>query len=219
MRSYIYADESGNFDFSDGPGATRYFILTTVTVADDAIERDLQELRRELAWEGEPLAAGFHATNDKQRVRDRVFAAIVQHDFRVDATILEKRKVTPRLRSTEARFYGFSWYAHLTGLIPVLTQSSDELLIIAASIGTGAMRSALQLEVSIAESNSAMPVAVRSAMWPASTTSLLQVADYCAWALQRKWEREPSDTRSYDLIRDRIASEFDVFRAGMAAYY
>ena len=211
MRSYIYADESGNFDFSDGPGATHYFILTTVTVADDAIERDLQELRRELAWEGEPLAAGFHATNDKQRVRDRVFAAIGRQDFRVDATILEKRKVNPRLRLTEARFYRFAWYRHLAGLIPALTQSSDELLIVAASIGTNAMRSALQQEVSTAERNAAMPVVIRSAMWQARTNPLLQVADYCAWALQRKWEREPSDTRSYDLIRDRIASEFDVF--------
>ena len=27
MRTHIYADESGNFDFTNGPGASRYFIL------------------------------------------------------------------------------------------------------------------------------------------------------------------------------------------------
>ena len=107
MRAYIYADESGNFDFSNQPGASRYFILASVPVADHAIETDLLELRRELAWGGEPLTGGFHATNDKQRVRDQVFAVLSRHDFRVDATILEKRKANPRLRTTEARFYGF----------------------------------------------------------------------------------------------------------------
>jgi hypothetical protein len=29
---YLFGDEAGNFDFSDGRGATRYFILATVTM-------------------------------------------------------------------------------------------------------------------------------------------------------------------------------------------
>ena len=29
MRTYLYADESGNLDFSLNDGASRYFILTT----------------------------------------------------------------------------------------------------------------------------------------------------------------------------------------------
>jgi hypothetical protein len=28
---YLFGDEAGNFDFSGGPGASRYFILATVT--------------------------------------------------------------------------------------------------------------------------------------------------------------------------------------------
>ena len=75
-------------------GASRYFILISVTVVDHAIESDLLELRRELAWNGEPLTGGFHATNDKRHVRDQVFAMLARHEFRVDATIFEKRKAT-----------------------------------------------------------------------------------------------------------------------------
>lgn len=217
MRAYIYADESGNFDFSNQAGASRYFILTSVTVADHAIESDLLVLRRELAWEGESLASGFHATNDKQRVRDRVFAVLGQHDFRVDATILEKRKVNPRLRTTESRFYGFAWYAHLTGLVPTLVPQSDELQIVAASIGTAATRSAFHLEVGIAESNAIPNAVMRAAMWSSATSPLLQVADYCAWAVGRKWER--GDNRAYALIEDKIASEFNVFQGGTTTYY
>lgn len=216
MRRYVYADESGNFDFSNGPGASRYFILTTVVVADHAIEADLMDLRRQLAWEGEALASGFHATNDKQRVRDRVFAVLGQHDFRVDATILEKRKTDPSRRA-QVRFYGLAWYSHLTGLIPALAPTSDELLVIAATIGTSDMRSDFNATVRHIENTHAGAVTMNGAMWPAATAPLLQVADYCAWAVQRKWER--SDTRAYSLIENRIASEFDVFRESAITYY
>ena len=73
MRAYVYGDESGNFDFSDQNGASRYFILTTIAVTDHSIEADLIDLGRQLAWERESLSSGFHATNVKQRVRDRGF--------------------------------------------------------------------------------------------------------------------------------------------------
>ena len=209
MRVYVYGDESGNFDFSNGPGASRYFILTSVTVADHAIESDLQELRRQLTWEGESLASGFHATNDKQRVRDRVFAVMARHDFRVDATILEKRKTDPGRRS-QPRLYSLAWYLHLAGLIPELVAVHDELLLIAASIGARDMRSEFQATVENIVGAQSPPGSLASTMWPSATAPLLQVADYCAWAIQRKWER--SDTRAYNLVRHRIASEFEAFR-------
>lgn len=49
MRTCLYADESGNFDFSLNPGASRYFLLTTVALNSHAIVADLPELRREPA--------------------------------------------------------------------------------------------------------------------------------------------------------------------------
>ena len=217
MRGYIYGDESGNFDFSDQEGASRYFILTTVALVDHAIEADLMDLRRQLAWEGEPLAGGFHATNDKQRVRDRVFAVMARHDFRVDATILEKRKADPRVRPTPAFFYGFAWYYHLTGLAPVLASYADEIMVVAASIGTNEMRSDFESAANAIGSAIAPMVIMRAAMWQAASNPILQVADYCAWAIRRKWERD--DVRSYTLIENRIESEFDVFRGGATTYY
>ena len=210
MRAYIYVDESGNFDFSNQQGASRYFILTSVAIADHAIESDLLELRRELVWGGEPLTGGFHATNDKQRVRDRVFDVLGRHDFRVDATILEKRKLNPT-RRTAIRLYGLAWYFHLAGLIPALAGASDELLVVAAAIGGNDMRSEFYATISAIENAYAPGVAMRAAMWSAATAPLLQVADYCVWAIQRKWER--SDTRAYNLIQHKISSEFEAFGA------
>jgi hypothetical protein len=95
-RVHVFADEAGNFDFSTHRGASRYFILTTVTMGDWRAGDALLNLRRQLAWEGiEQATDDFHATEEKQVVRDRVFAALAPWEFRVDATILEKAKARP----------------------------------------------------------------------------------------------------------------------------
>ena len=55
------------------------------------------------------------------------------------------------------------------------------------------------------------------AFWPSNSDPCLQIADYCTWAIQRKWEK--NDSRSYDLIKDKIVSEYDIFRFGSTYYY
>jgi hypothetical protein len=45
----------------------------------------------------------------------------------------------------------------------------------------------------------------------------LQVADYCSWAVSRKWERGVH--AEYDLIAAKIRSEFDLWARGTVHYY
>jgi hypothetical protein len=45
----------------------------------------------------------------------------------------------------------------------------------------------------------------------------LQIADYCNWAIYRKWSRD--DLPSYDLIKSAVRSEFEIFRTGTTFYY
>jgi hypothetical protein len=97
---------------------------------------DLLELRRKLVSDGAPLKDFFHATNDKQIVRDAVFKCIADHKFTVQATIMEKSKALPRVKSTNARFYKTGWFFHFKHALARYTDEHDELLITAASIGT-----------------------------------------------------------------------------------
>ncbi len=52
-----------------------------------------------------------------------------------------------------------------------------------------------------------------------SSTShpMLQVADYCCWAINRKWK--DGDLRSFSKIESVVLTEFDVFRGGKKEYY
>jgi hypothetical protein len=48
---------------------------------------------------------------------------------------------------------------------------------------------------------------------------LLWAADYCAWAIQRRWESGFVDLRSHDLIKGNLATEFDLWEKGNKHYY
>ena len=217
MRKYIYADEAGNFDFSNRAGATQYFILTTVLIEDHQVETDLLDLRRELVWEGHKLPHEFHATEDKQVVRDRVFDVLKNHDFRVDATILEKRKALPGITQREEDFYKYAWFYHMNYVAGRVVSEPDDLMVIASSIGTKAKLETFRYAVQEVINQTSPTRTIRVDMWPAAAEPCLQVADYCCWAIQRKWER--GDDRSYDLIQSKICSEYELFRRDMTTYY
>ncbi len=99
----LFCDASGNLDF--GPKGTRYFCVGTQATRDPAaLERALGALRYELLAGGVELEA-FHAAEDRQAVRDRVFAAMAGvGGFDVDALVVGNAVVPEPLRQ-EARFY------------------------------------------------------------------------------------------------------------------
>jgi len=216
-RVFVFADECGNFDFSNNQGASKYFILTTIALPDCSVGQALLSLRRELAWEGIGLNNEFHATTDIQAVRDRVFATIARFPFRIDATILEKAKATPSIRNTDERFYQMAWYLHLKYVAPQIVRKSDELLVIGASLGTKKRRAAFHAAIDDVVTQVSPTISFRVASWDGVSDPCLQVADYCAWAIQRKWER--GDPRSHVLITSKIATEFAPFAVGNMKYY
>jgi len=216
MRHHIFADETGCFAFNRSHRSSRYFILCSILTDSPDIGTQLLELRRELAWQG--LCEGvFHATTDKQLVRDQVFSLISKMEFRIDATILEKSKSQPQLRVDELRFYKHAWLYHLKYTAPHFTTTGDELVLTAASMGTKKKKSAFIDALNDVVGQSLSGVKTQTLFWSADSDPCLQIADYCAWALSRKWERD--DTRSYDLISDKIVREYDLFRRGTVHYY
>ena len=217
MRKYIYADESGNFDFSVHTGASKYFIVTTVMLQDHKVASELFELRRNLAWKGSNLPTGFHATEDSQAVRNEVFGILQPHDFRVDATIMDKRKAQPQLRPSEIRFYQHGWLYHMRYIAPKVATSQDEVLVVAAAVATKKRAASFNNAVKDVMRQISPANALKSVHWPAATDPCLQIAVYCSWAIQRKWEM--GDDRSYSLIKSKVKSEYDLFERGETYYY
>jgi hypothetical protein len=216
-NAFLFADEAGCFTFNRNQNVSKYFILCSVLMPECSIVSDLLALRRQLAWEGAELNSSFHATADKQAVRDRVYQVLLQKPFSVQATIMEKSKAQPQVRTDRARFYKYGYYYHFRYGVSKSVQPKSDLLVTTASIGTHRERAAFQNAVKDVMNQTVKGGEWRTDFMPADSDPCLQVADYCAWAIQRKWER--GDTRSYDLIKDRISYEYELWKAGTTHYY
>ena len=216
-RLHVFADEAGTFDFRRGPNISLYFIVCTVVLPSCEPADDLLRLRRTLAWDQSPLGDYFHAATDAQIVRDAVFNLIRQYDFSVQATVMEKCKAMPSIRPDEARFYKHGWYNHFRWGMPHALRTADEVHVTAASVGTKKKQMTFTDAIRDVLKQTEGKRKTRFNVWPCATDPCLQLADYCTWAIQRKWEL--GDSRSYDFIKDRISYEFPLFRKGTTTYY
>lgn len=90
-------------------------------------------------------------------------------------------------------------------------------LITAASIGTKKERNTFTNALADVMLQTIGAIRWKIDFRPSHCDPCLQLADYCAWALQRKWER--GDLRSYDLIKDRITYEYELWKHGSKLYY
>jgi hypothetical protein len=194
-RVYVFADEGGDLVFKRGLGISQYFVIGTATMPDPAVGTNLLELRRELAWNGVVLPE-FHAHNDKQRVRDRVFDVIVQSGVRVDATVLDKTKTQDHLRADPLRLYKEAWYLHFKYVAPRVCGSLDELFVVTSSLQIKRKKQAIDEAVRDVVQQVSPTAVFHTAFWPAISDPCLQVAamaareDWQALELDRERERE-----------------------------
>lgn len=217
---FLFADEAGCFEFARKPNVSRYFILATVSLKDCGVGDALVALRRKLVFEGQPLGDYFHASTDKQAVRDEVFKVLCKHDFKVQATIMEKSKAQPQVTVSRARFYKYGWFYHMRYGASKTIPTDAKLMVVAAALGIKKERASFERAVSDVMRQILPKVEHKSNFCPAAADPCLQVADYCAWAIQRKWESpDQRDVRSFNLIKDRIGYEYDLWARGTKHHY
>lgn len=184
---------------------------------DTQLGQDLLDLRRNLALEKHQNNHFLHAAADPWPVRNRVYSILSCHKFRIDATIYEKSKAIPRLRETQAGFYQHIWYYHLKYCIPRIVSDGDRILITGATLGKNRTKAAFKLAI-----NNSIQQILPTQNWEvsfiqSSEDPCLWAADYCAWAIQRKWELQCK--RAYSQITSNLYTEFDMFSGGFTHYY
>jgi hypothetical protein len=220
MRRYVFSDEAGDFEFVKKPNVSRYFIACAVSMDACDIGHELLNLRREMAWDEMPLGDYFHASEDKHAVREKVFAFLGQFDFKVYAQVLEKSKCQPQIRSTKERFYKHAWFYLFKYAMPKTGfAKDDELLVTTASIGTKKGQKTFSHAVNdvLLQTASVEPWSWRAFFCSAASEPCVQVADYCTWAIQRKWEK--GEDHFYSMIKPKIHHEYDMWGHGKTHYY
>jgi len=215
---YLFLDEAGNLDFSRN--GTRYFLLGCITKERPfRAYQELTELKYDLIEQGISLEY-FHAAEDKQATRDRVFDIISRHleGVCVDVLLVEKRKTTPSLQ-LEERFY-----AHMLGqllqyiLAQHRLQDFKEVIVFTDRLPVQRKRAAVEKAVKLTLA-AQLPAGTRYRVLHHDSKSNfdLQIADYCTWAVYRKWSL--ADPRSFERIASVVQREWDFFQSETASYY
>ena len=223
-------DESGNFDFSSS--GTKYFSLTGFVTFDPITKRDdLVRIRYRLLSEGVDHEY-FHATEDKQVVRDEVYSLLssLGDTYEIHSVVAQKNKTNPTLyresypkgnRQIE-RVTGIGLYKKLCECLLQYVFTGKyfkvkKIVVVLGSLFVGDKKKVL-LQTLKHFLKSKFPRASFEIYSHQTCADLnCQLADYCSWAISVKYER--GETRPYDVIKSRIKSEFDIFKNGIGEYY
>ncbi|RIZ68655.1 MAG: DUF3800 domain-containing protein [Methylococcales bacterium] len=218
-RVYIFLDEGGNFDFSSN--GTPYFVLTSVMMQRPfLIHPQLEEYKHDCLEFGLNTEY-FHCTEDNTHVRKKVFSIIEDSldCLKIDSLIIEKRKIIPALHD-EKKFYPIM-LGYL--LRHVFERESDnniaaEIIVITDTIPIKHKRQSVEKAIKHILKE-ILPKNCRYKVLHHSSKSHfgLQVADYCNWAVFRKWQT--GDTEYYDRIKRSLESEIDIFGSETDCYY
>lgn len=214
--AYLYFDEAGNFDFSQN--GSKYFIMTcVVSKRPFSTHGDLLDIKYNCLEKGLDLNR-FHATEDKQAVRDQVFGVIANHmvEFQVYSVIIRKNRTSPALRD-ERRFYPqvFEWLTKY--MCPRSLLGVDHVVAVTDRIPVAKKQDDIKQALKSALKKNLAGRRYSLFHHESRSDLNLQIADYVCWAIQRKWEQ--NDNRSYALIKSAIKGEGDLFACGGIEYY
>ena len=210
MAVYLFFDESGNLDFS--PNGSRHFCFGVLTLRDPGpLTAALTRLRYSLLEEGLEVEL-FHAAEDRQAVRDRVFAALTEvGGFELDLLIADKRTLHPVMRDP-FEFYCQHGYAIVEAALTRVRHLDEPIVVITDTLPIHRERKALEkaFRTAIRKLLGDRPFQVLHHVSAAHAG--LQAVDYCTWALQRRLR---GDSRSYERIREWIRSEWQAEGIGV----
>lgn len=223
---YVFIDESGNFDFSR-KGTAFYVITAVITHLPTEASEKLSQLKYNILtgelfqdlsveYKEKNISNGFHATEDKQVVRDEVFKIITGMEYiKAHSIVIRKNRTNPSLRSEE------KFYSKMTGYLLDYIQKKYKYTKLCVIFNGSPTNSKKKILIKSVKSEIALKNIQNEYQiyFPnASTERMLDVADYISWAIYVKWER--SELRGYTEIQKFLGKEeLDIFVNGDREYY
>lgn len=223
---YIFIDESGDFNFSKN--GSKFYLFTAVMTEDPTAEvRQIKQAQFDIlsgqvlsdldaTYLDEHLSTHFHASEDKQPVRDIFFNIISgMETILANSVVVRKNRTNPVLRE-EKRFYSKFLGSLLAYIFKAYPYTDLCILVNGCAINKNKKIFKQTIAREVRARNSKIKFRI---LFPAKGSHChLQIVDYINWAIFRKWEG--GDPRSYNIIKGLLqAPERDIFRSGDQEYY
>ena len=216
---YVFIDVSGNYDFS--PAGTMSIVITSTLCSDiNPGVLELHAVKHEVIDQGIDIEY-FHAAEDRQPVRDRVFNVIsgLTH-LRIDSIIVEKSKVDPNLRPLNRLYPTMVEYLLQYPFDPRgidVTRFDKVLIFMDRESARAREKEALTKAVKLSLARHLRGVPYTLSMHSSASHPYLQIVDYCSWAVYVKWER--GEIRPFNQIKTLVKSEFLIYQNKKAKWY
>ena len=205
---YIYLDESGNLDFTDK--GTKHFVLCAM-ITPQVLKTHglLHQLKHKLLEQGDDIE-NFHATEDKQAVRDQVFRALAAGDcLEFHYVYADKRSLPEELKDR------VSFYSRVSTILlehcfrlPVI-ETAGQVIVIFDKVFRKKERTVL--EALVKSTLSRMDKTHRLYFHRIICDFNAQIADYGAWSffvqLERKEERPMQALRRFKSSTQKFAPD------------
>lgn len=215
MRTlYIFLDESGNFDFS--PSGTKHFVLSAFTTFDPSItQQALLTLKYKLLTEGVDTEY-FHASEDKQDTRDKVFGQLkTLENVTFHFIYADKTKAHPSIQTPSGIYSLFGKTLLKYCFKGQAADEIDQIIVIFDKALTKKDRGAFEGTVKPELKKIGKPFRIYFHQTLCDFNG--QIADYAAWSLYVWLER--SEKRPYKELYQFKPTAFDIFRTGKTKYY
>lgn len=211
---YVFIDESGNLDFSDK--GTDYFVLSAFITNDPMnCGHALNALTYEFLARGFGDQIPFHATENSEGTRKRVMGAMCPstHDCWAHSIYADKHLAHPSKHSPEV-FYALLGKALGKYLLNGMGSVNEPIVLMFDSALTSKQQAAFLKAVK--PSLNALHVRYQILFRPVKHDVNGQIADYFAWSLFRKLERnDPTWLDSLPITHTR----FNIFQYGHTRYW
>ena len=214
---YAFIDESGNLDFSEN--GTSFFLLTCVRMTRPFLLADELDAFRHRRLEEGVNQVSFHCAKEGRSARGKVFELIARNldEIKIDCLVLEKKHIDAHL-STPEKAYPWMLQNLMRTIMPYEdTEDESRTVIITDTVpvSRGKRKSVIRkIRRGLAEFQS-QTTKFHIYHHLSSSHYGLQIADYCSWAIFRKWEM--GDTAWYNRIKPSIAKETVILRVAHLA--
>ena len=206
---YLYLDESGDFNFKSN--GSRHIIITSVSISRPSnLVKSIDEYKYSCLEEGMNNEY-FHCYEDNKAVRKHMFNMIHRnlHEICIDAVIVKKSDLLPEMQRPH-RLYA-EVLGHLLKIsIPkeLVSKNVEEVVVITDTIPVNPMKSKISKAIRNTLPKMLPPGTMYKIFHHQSRSHFgLQIADYCCWAIHRKWSR--NETYWHGLIKPAIRTEIE----------
>jgi hypothetical protein len=218
---HLHFDEAGNWDFV--PKGTKHYVLAMAYTYDPLpLAQKLTALRFSMnKIDGHKLQA-FHACDDSWPIKIQAYQCIAgEANWRFAAVVLEKAKVNPSLRPPERFYPRFAGTLLRFVLRQQYRPNRTQVLVYADSLplNSRAKREGVLKAMKVTCAAELPPKTAHHTFSHAEESNAwIQVADYCCWAVYRKWEHGKDD--AYKLIQPHLqAPELVITAKSSLLYY